>query len=232
MSDTIHDGIRVDALRDHLDSLTRYEEQLHDQLLHAQDQAVRRDSEIENALAELRATATQGNRVPDPPQTEGQRVANKYLAYQQLIGSVRQVVHASIPREAIILVVSRGDDDLLRLDERVAWHFPRTANGIYAGHYPKDSAAAIEHLESLRAAGAQYLLFPQTAFWWLDHYAAFKQHLEQNYRVLAKREDTCLIYALRAPSSETKPKYPRRDRVHRGQRKLVVSKNRNGAHKR
>ena len=32
-----------------------------------------------------------------------------------------------------------------------AWHFPQTADGVYAGHYPATGEAAIAHLESLRA---------------------------------------------------------------------------------
>lgn len=228
MSETVNQHIELDALRAQLDRLARVQEQLHTKLLHAREQAVQRESEIEDAIGELRATLAQGNRVEGLPQTDGQRVTNKYLAYQQLIGSVRQVAHNAIPRGAIVLVASRGDEDLLKLDERIAWHFPRAVDGTYAGHYPKDSAMAIEHLESLRAAGAGYLLFPQTAFWWLDYYAAFKQHLEQNYHLLAARDDTCRIYALSAPSPKSKPKFPRAARV---RRKIVASKNGNGAHK-
>jgi len=40
----------------------------------------------------------------------------------------------------------------------------------YAGYCPRGSYEAIAQLEGLRAKGAQYLLFPQTAFWWIDHY--------------------------------------------------------------
>jgi predicted O-methyltransferase YrrM len=98
-------------------------------------------------------------------------------------------------------VVSRGDDDLLKLDGRQGWHFPQTVGGVYAGHYPGDSAEAIAHLEALRAVGGDFLLFPSTALWWLEHYFEFKQHLERHYAVLIHQQDSCLILDLRHPLS-------------------------------
>src|SRR4029077_1627282 len=74
---------------------------------------------------------------------------------------------------------------------------------MYGGYYPVDSREAIAHLEGLRAKGAQYLLFPATAFWWLDHYQKFRDHLEARYRVLARDESTCIIFDLR--ESATSP---------------------------
>lgn len=52
-----------------------------------------------------------------------------------------------------MIVVSRGDSDLLNLGGRQAWHFPQTEDGVYAGYYPADSTEAITHLEVLRAKG-------------------------------------------------------------------------------
>jgi hypothetical protein len=72
----------------------------------------------------------------------------------------------------------------------------------YAGYYPRGSHEAIAQLESLRATGAQYLLFPQTAFWWIEHYPEFARHLESRYRQIVRRKDTedaCMIFDLRHP---------------------------------
>jgi glycosyltransferase involved in cell wall biosynthesis len=69
----------------------------------------------------------------------------------------------------------------------------------HAGYYPIDSREAIALLEGLRAKGAQYLLFPRTAFWWLEHYPQFAQHLESRHRVTVSREETkdaCIIFDL------------------------------------
>jgi hypothetical protein len=45
------------------------------------------------------------------------------------------------------------------------------------------------------------LLFPATAFWWLEHYEGFRRHLKSRYRVVVEREDVCLIFDLRAPET-------------------------------
>jgi hypothetical protein len=117
--------------------------------------------------------------------------------YRQLAERIREVVQTALPPDATVIVVSKGDNELLKLDGQRAWHFPQTEDGVYAGYYPADSTAAIAHLEALRAKGGEFLLFPITAFWWLEHYAEFKQHLERHYRVVVHQEDTCLIFALR-----------------------------------
>src|SRR3972149_3001468 len=126
---------------------------------------------------------------------------SKRLAYQQLIPRLREVVHHALPPDATVIVVSKGDDELLKLDGRRGWHFPQREDGEYTSYYPADSAAAIAHLEALRARGGEFLLFPQTAFWWLDHYGVFTQHLKSHYRVIVREEDVCLIFALREPES-------------------------------
>jgi glycosyltransferase involved in cell wall biosynthesis len=224
--------------------------------------------------------------------------------YQQLIYRIRQVVSNALPVGAKVIVVSKGDDDLLQLDNRQGWHFPQTEgagperlfaqgatgsaeiswlragrtyefrlykglernmllatvkvtwkdtgvlavspegvpsysagvltvvpnqdltgdgistptitwstgdgsegqvymseHNMYAGYYPANSAAAIAHLEALRNQGGDYLLFPSTAFWWLDYYAEFKQYLDHEYHMVVRQEDICLIYALRKPTT-------------------------------
>ena len=114
--------------------------------------------------------------------------------YAALVNRVRDIVKATVPGDKTLLIVSKGDENLVKFADRAAWHFPRNGKG-YAGHYPTDSAAAIKHLESLRAEGAEYLVFPQTAFWWLNHYAALKQYLETTGQPLHSNAD-CIIYRL------------------------------------
>jgi len=106
-----------------------------------------------------------------------------------------------VPLDATVVILSKGDSELLQLGGPTAWHFPQREDGVYAGYYPSDSAAAIAHLELLRKKGADYLIFPQIAFWWLDHYSAFRRHLESNYPIVTREKDTCLIFAWR-----TKPR--------------------------
>jgi len=119
-------------------------------------------------------------------------------SYRALCAAIQRAAHEAVPAGAQIAVVSRGDDALLRLLGRGAQHFPRAKDGCYAGYHPADSGAAINHLERVREAGAEFLLFPATAFWWLDHYDELRHRLEERYR-LAVDDAACRIYDLRAP---------------------------------
>ena len=93
-------------------------------------------------------------------------------------------------------VVSRGDEQLVCFDGRRGWHFPRTEEGFYAGHYPADSREAIAQLEAVRQEGGDFLLLPRTGFWWLDHYDDLRAHLEEHYAEVA-RDDTCVLFSLK-----------------------------------
>jgi 2-polyprenyl-3-methyl-5-hydroxy-6-metoxy-1,4-benzoquinol methylase len=121
----------------------------------------------------------------------------KGFQYEQLILRVKTMVEAALPPGAIALVVSKGDERLLGFSGRTGWHFLRNEKGQYAGHHPADSAAAVEALERLRADGAGYLVIPQAALWWLDHYAGLREHLDRHGRVVVRSERTAVIYALR-----------------------------------
>jgi GT2 family glycosyltransferase len=122
--------------------------------------------------------------------------------YRHLIRRIREVVRDALPRNATVVVVSKGDDELLNLYGRRGWHFPQTEDGTYAGYYPAASTAAIAQLEALRSKGAEFLLFPDTSLWWLEHYPEFGRHLQSRYREVARREGTCLIYDLRESGTD------------------------------
>jgi len=124
-----------------------------------------------------------------------------FRRYQQLPERMREVVRIALPPDATVIVVSKGDNELLELDGRTAWHFPQGADGAYAGYYPANSTEAIARLEALRAKGADFLLFPSTALWWLEYYGEFKQHLERRYRVVVCQEDACVIFRLCEPGT-------------------------------
>ncbi|MGH7562922.1 MAG: glycosyltransferase family 2 protein, partial [Gemmatimonadota bacterium] len=119
------------------------------------------------------------------------------VEYEELIERIRKVVLDRLPPKATVMVVSRGDDELLKLNGRRGWHFPQTADGVWAGHHPRDSREAITHLKDLEARGGQYLLFPDTGLWWLDHYEGLREYLDRNGHLVAHEEDTCVIYALK-----------------------------------
>jgi GT2 family glycosyltransferase len=116
--------------------------------------------------------------------------------YERITRRIREIVAATLPPEAVVLVVSRGDDALLELESRQALHFPPSEEGSWAGHHPASSEDAVAQLEAMRAEGGQFLVFPSTGLWWLDHYIEFGEHLERNYPVLVRDIETCVIYSL------------------------------------
>jgi hypothetical protein len=116
--------------------------------------------------------------------------------YQQLVPRIREAVRDVVPpgAGATVLVVSRGDEELVKFEGITAWHFMRGPDGRYVGYHPADSEQAIAHLEELRADGADYLVVPSTAYWWLEHYDGFFRHLDR-YGLLHQDYD-CLVFHL------------------------------------
>jgi hypothetical protein len=124
------------------------------------------------------------------------------LSYERVVDTLRELVAETIPGGGSILIVSRGDGRLLDVPGRQAGHFPQTPHGMYAGHHPADGAEAVRQLVSLRTTGAGYLVFPETARWWLTHYRELREWLAQHGRMLADRPATGIVFALdrRAPA--------------------------------
>jgi hypothetical protein len=116
--------------------------------------------------------------------------------YQQLIESIREIVDATLPLDANVIVVSRGDPALLQLGTRQASHFPQASDGTYAGYYPEDGETAIAQLEELRVQGAEFFVIPGTFVWWLEHYADLRRYLEIRARIIVQQDDICHIYSL------------------------------------
>jgi hypothetical protein len=117
-------------------------------------------------------------------------------SYEEFVPVFREIVCRALPPESTVIVVSRGDPEMVALDRRTAWHFPRGDDGGYAGYHPSDGNSAIAHLEALRAEGAQFVVFPQPSFWWLEYYEGFRDHLEREHE-LVLQDPSCVIYALR-----------------------------------
>jgi hypothetical protein len=146
--------------------------------------------------AELRAREADE---AEPSTSKQGRVAR--ARYDRLVGAVRERVQELIPSGASVLVASKGDDELLQVNGSRGLHFPAAADGSYAGYHPAGDTAAIAQLEAARARGADHLVLPATALWWLDHYAGLRRHLEERYvRLLS--DDNCAIYRLSAEAKD------------------------------
>jgi GT2 family glycosyltransferase len=116
------------------------------------------------------------------------------LGYRHMVEQVRAAVEERVPAGERVLVVSRGDRDLVELGEVEGAHFPQGADGGYLGHHPPDSEAALGHLEELREKGAGFLVLPATAEWWLEHYEELAARLRERCEVTEL--GFCTIYRL------------------------------------
>lgn len=116
--------------------------------------------------------------------------------YRELVARIQAAVSAHVPPGSSLLLVSKGDASLLEQPGRTALHFPQDGSGGYAGHHPRDGAAATAELEQRRRAGAEYLVLPATARWWLQYYDDFALHLASHGEIVADLPDTCTIYSL------------------------------------
>jgi hypothetical protein len=123
-------------------------------------------------------------------------------AYQELVVRVRAAAREVVPAGSTVLVVSKGDDEFLKLDGCRGWHFPQEEGGGWSGHHPADSAEAIGQLEELKAKGAGYLILPSTALWWLEHYSELRVYLQEHCDLLL-HEESCLVFALAKTGGET-----------------------------
>jgi hypothetical protein len=109
---------------------------------------------------------------------------------------VVKIVSTHVPIDTTLLVVSKADNDLLgEFGDRLAWHFPRQSDGTYDYVYPGDDDQAIAHVRTLQAEGAQYLVFPSTSLWWLDHYETLREYLNSECRVIWADAE-CAVYQL------------------------------------
>lgn len=135
--------------------------------------------------------------------------------YRDQVDRVRAQVRATVPEGSRVLVISRGDEALLRLERRRGEHFPQTQTGLYAGHYPADGEEAVSQLEAMKEAGAEYLVIPAEARWWLEHYPELQALLERDGELLPSDPQTALVYALtrREPGSSGHPAELEGDRI-------------------
>jgi Glycosyl transferases group 1 len=113
---------------------------------------------------------------------------------REVVEGVHAYVERALPAGARVLVVSRGDEDVVGFASHRGAHFPQTADGAYAGHHPADSGAAIAHLSELRARGADYLVVPATSQWWLEYYDGFAAHVEPGR--MSETSEACVAFAL------------------------------------
>ena len=163
-----------------------------DRLAHAAERA-RREAEL------LRAQVHRPEgRVLRPSYSPRATQVFSKVEYAALVHRFRETLEAILPVGARVLVVSKGDDALLEIEGRVAAHFPQHASGRYAGHYPQTGTAAVEALTHLLDNGFEYIAFPGSSLWWLEHYSELQHFLEKHGYLIDWSYDTCAVYGLTA----------------------------------
>jgi len=113
--------------------------------------------------------------------------------YAELVSGVRRTLRQALPAGSTVLVVSKGDERLLAVEELQAWHFPRLPDGSWPGHHPADGDEVLAGLEELCAQGAEYIVFPAPMLWWLDFYENLSSRLDG---CAVHSNEACAIYAL------------------------------------
>jgi glycosyltransferase involved in cell wall biosynthesis len=123
------------------------------------------------------------------------RAASVMEMYRRLVDRVRNRISETLPSGSVVAIVNKGDSALLISKDMTTLHFPSSADGTHTGYHPSDDGEAVRCLEEVRHCGAQFLVFPQTAFWWLDHYRGLRAHLDTHGMRVWGDED-CIIYRI------------------------------------
>jgi glycosyltransferase involved in cell wall biosynthesis len=122
-----------------------------------------------------------------------QKQVEDNTAWQETQQRIAAIMRQHVPKKARVLIADKWDPTLFHLSRRQGWNFPDRS--LMPEGYPANDEKAISHLEQLRKRGANYLVFPNAAFWWLDHYRAFRQHLEVNHACIWQ-DERCVIYQI------------------------------------
>jgi SAM-dependent methyltransferase len=109
---------------------------------------------------------------------------------------IRRIIRFVLPPAARVAVITEGRHALLNLEGLQTWPIPRNKDGVYSGPFPANDGDAIAEVERARADGAQFLLIPKSAFWWLDYYDGLRRHLASAYRVAFRDSHSCMVIAL------------------------------------
>lgn len=117
-------------------------------------------------------------------------------AYRTMVAGVHAAIADVVPEGATVLVVSKGDDELLAVPARVARHFPADADGGFAGWYAEGVDDVVRQIDREVARGAGYLVFPPTAGWWFDFYAGLESWIGRQFDEVGGTH-ACRIFAHR-----------------------------------
>lgn len=169
-------------LRQYADALAS-EDDLREELINAHQQLVYRDAEVMSTLGVALARYAPG--------------APAAIYYRQLLDRVRMSVLENLPPGAPVAVASMGDEAMLKLDGRQAWHFPTVESSLELTYSVWDTELLLDQLEDLRRQGAQYLLLPASSWSWSARYPRLNRWIETKYHSVIRDDGVAQIYDLR-----------------------------------
>jgi len=137
------------------------------------------------------------------PWTPHQRTLTDQQA--ELGDTIEALVCQHVVEGERLLVITKGDDRLVRLAGRQTEHFPASADGTYAGYHPATDFDAIALLEAKVSEGVSYLVVPAPSRWWLTHYPKFASHLRERHRLVADHA-SCVLFQLVASPGDASDK--------------------------
>ena len=111
-----------------------------------------------------------------------------------VVARTRRAVRERLPKEARVLVIGRGDEDLLQFSGRRASHFPQDAAGDFAEEYRGSGGEVVDQLRDLVGLNWSHLVIPAPSFWWLERYRELWLHLHRDWYAV-HRDDACMIFA-------------------------------------
>jgi hypothetical protein len=115
-----------------------------------------------------------------------------------LVPAIRALLDSLLPDREPVLVVTAGDDDLLRLG-RMALHFPHDSQEKYRSIGSLEQSAIAAQLTGAQARGVRYLVLPEVAGHGGEGSEAVREPLREHGRAVATREGVCAIYELEQP---------------------------------
>ena len=105
---------------------------------------------------------------------------------------IQEIVGVCVPPGSSVLVVNLGDNALLDLSgvSAAPWPAPAAEKGTRA-----EPGSPIEQLATLSAAGAEYLVVPGVASWWVQRHPDLVRTLKAEHR-LRWEDDDCQVWQL------------------------------------
>lgn len=128
-----------------------------------------------------------------------------YQYYQQVSAGIKEAIYSVIPPGATLLVATEGINELLRLRDRTARHFPQADDGSWQRGSFADIQAFVDHIDEMASAGAEYLVLPtKMVGQYTKLFPAIRDELSNRYSILIDDQSVCLIARLNGGLSGTR----------------------------